>query len=486
MAGGALTETVIRFPVILSGLALLWFLPRALRGRLPPRALALWTWLLALSPLLVYYSRIARSYLPLVLFGTLAVLAFERWWRGGERRDALAYVAFGALATWFHLGAATFVAAPALYALAEIVRGRPFGPPPARGDAPGRLAPLRRLVLLGLALAGAFALFLLPAWNSLSALVAGKRQGVQYVPWGKVAAEVFRLFAGTASAPLAAACALLALSGFALLWRRDRPLALFTATVSAGHVAGLLVLSPLGLASSTILGRYLLPLLPLFLLWIACGLALPGAEEGGSRWAAPARAAASALFLAALFWMGPLHDRDLARGSFVHHNDFARFLEPRLRLDPARVPGFYRVLAAERGDGAIVEYPWLGVWEANRSFYAYQAVHGRRVVVSTPQRLLFRPPAALRNAVAPEPEALCRSGAETLVVHLHVDREEERLAAGKREPVVSRRMRQQLREMAGKLAIRLGAAWGEPAYSDREVAVWDLRAACRRSHPPAP
>jgi hypothetical protein len=472
LAGGWLTETVIRLPVVLAGLALLWALPRALHGRLPGPAIAVFRWLLALSPLLILYSRIARSYLPLVLFASLAVFAFERWWQGEGRRYALAYVAFGALASWFHLGAATFVAAPGLYALGDLALGR-AGPP-------HRWMKLRRLAGIGLATAVSFALFLLPAWGSLTTLVAGKRQA-QDVPWRSVLPDVFRLYAGTASVTLAILCGLLALLGLVLLVRRggrDRRLALFTVTVAAGHLAGLLALSPLGLASPAILGRYLLPILPFLLLWVACGVALPWQGEGETISRRRAQAALAAGLLAALFFSGPLNDRGLLHSSFVHHNDFARFLEPRTRLAPEQIPAFYRRLASEPGDGAIVEYPWLGVWEANRSFYAYQAIHGRRVIVGTPQRLLFRPPAALHNAVAPEPGALCRSGAEALVVHLNVEREEVRLAAGRREPLVTHRMRQQLREMALGLGRRLRAAWGEPAYADRWIAVWDLRAAC--------
>src|SRR5262249_2941301 len=145
MAGGGLSEMVIRAPVLLAGLALLGALPWALARRLPARTLAAYLWLLALSPLLIAYSRIARSYLPLVLFGLLAVLAFERFWHHGGWKPAAAYVGLGALAVWFHLGAATLVAAPGLYALGDLAFGR---------EAPDlRRAKLLRLVGLGAAMA---------------------------------------------------------------------------------------------------------------------------------------------------------------------------------------------------------------------------------------------------------------------------------------------------------------------------------------------
>ena len=74
-----------------------------------------------------------------------------------------------------------------------------------------------------------------------------------------------------------------ALAGLGLLLRRDRRLGLYTLTVAAGHGIGILILSPLGLASPTIFGRYLLPVLPFVLLWAAAASARPGGEGAGPR-----------------------------------------------------------------------------------------------------------------------------------------------------------------------------------------------------------
>jgi hypothetical protein len=501
MAGGGLSETVLRLPVVLCGLAALWWIPRAFGAGAanggasssgvsaadgdkalneagsagavtlpPPRIAVLHGWLLALSPALVLYSRIARSYMPMVLFSYLAVAAFWRCWQTGSRRAGAAYVGLGALAVWFHLGAATLVVAPGLYAVVDLVLSRE-----ARH---ARMERLARLLFLGGGMGVAVALFLVPAGPSLLALLGEKRQA-QDIPWRSELPDLLRLQAGTASLTLVALFFALALVGLGVLWRLDRRLALFLATVVLGHVVGLLLLSPLGLASPLILGRYLLPVLPYLLFWIACGLGMPWSGAGLARFARPAFAT---LFLAALFFFGPFADRDRWRSSFQHHNDFVAFYAPRVRLAPEAAPDFYRRLAAEPGAGAVIEYPWLAVWEANRSFYAYQAIHRRRVLVSTPQRLLFRPPAALRNAVAPDPAAFCRSGARYLILHTDVDREEDRIAraAGRavREPVVSRRMRRQLRDMASALSGRLAAAWGAPIYDDGWLEVWDLARSC--------
>lgn len=448
------TEMVLRLPVLLCGLAALIALPTAFAARVSRGTVQIYGWLLAISPALILYSRIARSYMPMVLFAFGAVMAFEAWWRTRSKGAGAAYVVLGALAVWFHLGAGPIVAAPFLFAAGDtLVRRKDFG------------RDLRDLFLLGLALCAAFALFLVPARQSLLALLASKR-AEQGVPWSEVLPGLLRLEAGTSAGWLAALFWAVAVAGLILLLRRDRRLGLYTLTVAGGHVAGLLILSPVGLASPIIFGRYLLPILPFVLLWVAAAFGFPGL----------AWRVAAAVFVFALAAMGPFADPAVRRTSFLHHNDFMSFYKPRRQVPAEALRGFYRQLRGE----TVLEYPWIFVWDSNRTFYLYQEAHRGRVLVSTPQRILFRPPLALRNAVPPEPEAFCRSGARYLIVHRNVAREEDRLAPGGRisDFEVSQPLRRMLREGAARLARDLARRWGDPIYSDRLLRVWDLTAVC--------
>jgi hypothetical protein len=450
MLGGLpMTELLFRLPVLLCGLAALLVLPAAFADRLDRRTVLVYRWLVALSPALVLYSRIARSYMPMVLLSFGAVMAFEAWWRTRSWRAGAAYVFLGALAVWFHLGAGPIVAAPFLFAAGELL---------ARRVDRGRS--LRDLVLLGLSLTTAFALFLVPARHSLLALIASKRTE-QSIPWIDVVPDLLRLQAGTSHVWLSVLFWLAALAGLALLLRRDRRFALFTLTVAAGHVCGILVLSPMGLASPTIFGRYLLPILPFFLLWVASAL---GAVKG---WVA-------GLMILLLAAGGPFARPLTWRTSFLHHNDFVGFHEP--VPPPAGLPDFYRRLRGE----TVVESPWAYGWDTNRVFPLYQGVHGSRVLVSSPQGILFRAPLALRNVMKPEPEALCRSGARYVIVHVNVAREEDRIPGGRLADFPTfQGLRRMLRQSSAVLANRLRRQWGEPVYADRWVRVWDLEASCR-------
>jgi hypothetical protein len=457
LGGMPLTEMLLRLPVLLCGLAALLALPGAFEGRLNRGTVLLYRWLLAISPALVLYSRIARSYMPMALLSFGAVMAFEAWWRTRSWRSGAAYVVLGALAVWFHLGAGPIVAAPFLFAAADaLVQRKDLG------------RNLRDLLLLGLAVAAAFALFLIPALGSLLEVIAGKRVE-QSVPWGQALSGILRLQVGTAALWLAILFWLAALAGLALLVRSERRLALFTVTVVAGHVAGLLVLSPFGLANPVIFGRYLLPVLPFVLLWVAAAFGAFGRAGG----------AAAVPFVAALLVAGPFADRAVLRTSFLHHNDFVGFYKPRPTLPAGAAPDFYRQLHGE----TVVEFPWTFIWEANRAFYLYQEVHGGRVIVSTPQRLLFQPGLALRNAVAPEPGAICRSGAGYLIVHRAEAREEDGITPDGRlaDAEDGQTLRRLLREEAARLGERVKREWGPPVYADGVLRAWDLRTACSRS-----
>lgn len=454
--GAHLSEIHFRLPALLCGLLALIVMPRAFSGRLESFSVELFGWLLALSPAFVLYSRIARSYMPMVLLAFAAAVSFERWWETGAKRAGLLYVLFAALAVWVHLGAAPFVAAPFLFAFGDLVRTRAW-------------PRLRELALLGLALALAMAAYLVPAAPSLLRLIGDKRQQEVRIPQRTLGA-VLRLEAGARSWPVTLLFWAAALIGLVLLLRRHPRLGWFSLTVAGGHAAGILLLSPFGISHPIVLNRYLLPALPFVLLWVAFavgGLWNPRRPLGRSL----QRSAAYVLLLL-LFWMGPFLTPDYLSSSFMHHNDFVGFSSPLSSLPGELVPAIYRRLP----DGPVVEYPWSTVWEENRTFYVYQLLHKQRVLVSAP----FGVPHGgidLRNEVEPEPAAFLASRARIVIVHLRQTVEESlvvipaRRRLAKRNPPILRRY---YRRVGEKLASRLAAEWGPADYSDRQVQAWDL------------
>jgi len=508
--GAALDERLLRLPVLASGLAALVVLPLLVRRRLPPAAWPFFGALVATSPLLVLYSRIARSYMPATLLAFAACMAFESATRlpAGVSRDegtrfagdssarrrhgaAAAYAVLGALAVWFHLGAAPMVAAPLLFGAAELARGRRVfwrdgrspvqdGPAAASERDPEARRGWLRLGAMAAGLAAACALFLVPAYPSLVRLVAAKRhaQDVPAATWW----TVLRLQAGTGQRLPALLFWAAALAGAATLVRSRPRLGSYLLALVAGQALGILLLSPLGLARPQVLDRYLLPVLPVVLLWVAAGLARPWWGGQGRFGRAGQLVGAAGLVLV---WAsaGPFADPDFRAGSFMHHNDMVAFVLPRAMAPPSGPPRPYLALGGPPGT-ALVEVPWPPVWDFGRSFYVYQEIHGLRVLVAAPAADLPAGRLRLRNRVSPEPAALRASGARYVVVHRHLAVEEARLRLPPAEPPPRRMpalLAARLAAEGERMAALLAAAWGPPAFADGDVAIWDLRRRARMS-----
>jgi len=472
--GVALTEGLLRAPILASGLAALLLAPGllllALGGprRARARAAALWlAWLFALSPLLVLYTRIARSYAPVVLLGLLAAACFERWWKTERRPWAVGYVVSAALAAWCHLLALPFVAAPLLFALGDGLR---------RGRAGG--AGLRPLIGVAAGLALALALFLVPALGSLLALLAQKTArpgGWALRTWTGTGL----VLAGTRSPALAALFWCGAAAGLVGLARRAPRLAAYSSVLVAVQAIAVVLLRPEGSERPLVLARYLLVALPLVLGWLAFGLAMPWGAGPVWGWT---RRLAGAGFLLLLAASGPFSDPLVWRSPFMHHVDYFRLYAPRDRMAEAQRPPFYRDVLPTLPPGPVLEYPWVPVWDYNHALRIYQEAHGREVVVAW-----THPPdprLAFRNLSAGTPAAFLASRARYLIVHLDYAGERRRLEVRSWPylPEIVSPLRERL-ELGAPMAARLAPLWGEPDFADRSVRVWDL-ARVRRERAP--
>jgi hypothetical protein len=465
--GIPLSELLVRLPMLLAGLLALLVLPAVAALLLGRKAAHLFAWLVALSPLLVLYSRIARPYLPIVLLGFVATAAFEAWWRTGRRGLSALYVLGAALAVWFHLGTAPFVLSPFLFALGTLIGERRWR---AAGGRPGLLA----LVAVGAATVAAILSFLLPARASLLALVAGKEESLD-LAWGTLTG-ILRLQSGAVHLPAVILFWLAALGGLCQLFRVDRRLAAYTLTLVASQVAGLLILSPEMLDHPLVFDRYLLPVLPWVLLWVAAGLAAPW-WPGQRPVGALGQGAAAFVLVGALFLAGPLADRDFLASSFTCHNDFVGFFCPRASLSGGQVPGFYRQVVKKERGAPVLEYPWVPLWSENRVYYLYQEVHHRDVLVAMVEPLR-RAAWGLdfRNMPFTSPEEFLGSRARYLIVHTDVLAEEAKVR-GHCRPIITVMQpvhRRELERAGVRMARSLTAIWGEPDYKEEGLAVWNL------------
>jgi hypothetical protein len=507
--GQPLTEMVLRAPSLVAGIVFLIVAPRWVERRLGRPAAIAFAWLAAISPPLVFYSRIARSYMPVALLGFLAVMAFWAWWTTGRRRHAAAYALLAGSTLYFHLGTGPFLVVPFAWAAgAKLVAGwrarRRGAPAP---EQPGWLAWL----LTGVATAGAMAAFLLPTAWTLLPLIAEKRIHMPST-FENTIHHMLQLAAGTGQNLLAVLFWLAAAGGLAVLLVRRPALGSFSLAMVVGQIVGLLLLDPLGLPHPLIFNRYLLVTLPFVLLWTATGLvtvgsvlrsawpvrgaALGDSEDGPLLFerseledrpeetpkAAPSvlTHAIIAVTVITLFAAGPLVRFWYWGGSFAHHNMFLLYsFEPPVPADSA-FHEIYQRLAASPEEGAVLEFPWFWYWNTNLTFPLAQRIHRRDVVVALDLPPTRDPNTRFRNTVGVTPEALLGSRARFLLVHKDLAADEAVVPsfdwvsdAGRQLPGT---IGPHLKALSLVLDHQARQAWGPPFYEDPWIAAWDLEA----------
>ncbi|MBK1672470.1 hypothetical protein CKO35_03995 [Ectothiorhodospira shaposhnikovii] len=367
--GPGLTEWTLRLPLLIAGLVSVMLIPWLLRGLARTDEKLILAGLLAISPLLVYYSRTARPYALSVLLAVAAILAFRWWWLQGDRRWALAYSACTALAAWLHPITLAATAAPFAYqGLPALIRWF------TRQDA----GDLLRLIYLGLATLALLLILLGPPLYMDFQSLSGK-SGVHQVTWSSFG-QTLSLFAGSAHLPLLWGWLGLAALGLGILARRDPDAAaylgfiLVIATALVIHTDGAWIHHPL------VLARYLLPLLPLLLIPVAIALA------GLTRPLPVALRAGLLAGILALFYLGGPLPAQYHQGinQFTGHMayqfdyDWERNLYNR-QLARETLPDFHHRLAEiPPGQVTLIQAPWYIEWHWN-NWYLQQRVHQQHI-----------------------------------------------------------------------------------------------------------
>jgi len=461
---GGLTEWVMHLPMLVAGVALLAVAALSLKRETSLATRAAWVTLLAISPLLVYHSKTARPYALTSLFTFLAIVAFRRWWRG-ERSLACAalYATATALAGWLHPITLPFTLLPLVYygvrALLE----------PGRHPAGSR--PLAQLLLLGAVTAGLLAAALAPPllndWPRFAA-----KAGADAVTPESAYRTLLMLF-GIARAPLLVLMIAATALGVLRLWRRERELVGYLATVVLGGAIAIALARPQWIHHPGVYARYLIPALPFVLLFAAEGfvaciepLRLPSLQAGALVAAA-----------AALWWAGPIPDYFYRPNQFMGHLRFQYDYDPAhnpyvQQVPPDPVPEFYRELAQrEPRTLTLIEAPWR--LESNFNPHPwYQEIHRQYVKIglTTPVcgvRDFGEYPASVRALRMRElvhlSEILAGKsyGADYLVMHLK---------AWKTPPDAD----VDWPDVAACLPV-IEAKLGTPVYRDAQIVVYDLR-----------
>jgi hypothetical protein len=439
---GGLSEWNARLPVLTLGCAMLlvaWRLGASRLCALEGFALSA---LVAVSPILILYSRFARPYIGVSLFVLVALLAWLRWLESARIFWALACAASAAVALFFNA-----VGAPAVIGMwASGVAVAWIG-----GDARETVR-ARPLASLGVAVLGGILVLVLYA-PSLNSFVethqtrSGRGWFTFEGTWGAL-----QFLLGTKSdLMLTWAIGSIGWGGLLLARRSPRLLAIISA-MALTQVVVIVVTSPHLVQWSYVLGRYLMPVLPTLLIPLGIGLvaqarAVSRAISRAPKPAAPGRAGVLlGLFLIIFVSTGPLPTVFGSPNAFTSHPDDHAPPVPDFR--EARAPGAYEAIGRIQGEAAVVEVPWTRAFRFTPYAY-YQRIHGRPVWSAT-DFPLFSSPGLAFSTVRPVASLENRSlDADYVVIHKRVADEMLHLAPGHhagrarigKKPKVPRRLR---------------------------------------------
>lgn len=254
-----LSELGMRWPMMVCGLLTLVLFPLPVLRVLGRREAAVFAWLLALSPMLVNYSRTARPYAMTLLLAYVAYWAFYEYLRRPEKvRYGIISGICMMLASWLHPIILLFLAGPFLVEGIDALRAGPLE----------RWPHIRRLLVLGLPVAMGILALLLPTLLSDPAALA-RKMGTHGIELDTLLGA-WHLWTGASSPAVATLFLVLATFGWKRLWCTGQPVR--AAVVGLVLTLGAILLTrPDWVQLPIVLARYLLPFLPLLLLLVAVG-----------------------------------------------------------------------------------------------------------------------------------------------------------------------------------------------------------------------
>jgi len=373
-----LSEWSMHAPSVVAAVLLLLIGPSLLARWSPPPVRAIWLALVAVSPLFVYFAKIARPYALTSLLTFVGIIAFRAWWQQGRRRDAALYVATTFLAGWLHLVSLAFALLPlAYYGIQAMIA-------PARAssrDRPAARRGLRRVIGIGIVTALPLALVLLPPVVVDGEVLAWKA-GRDHVTVDSVYRTLLML-AGTGHPAIGVALWLSVVHGWTRLRARDADLARYLATIVGVGFIACAASGAYFISYPLVLARYATPALPFVLLLAAEGIyaALVAIAS------APLRPLAAAGLVAAALLTGPIPREWRYPNQFWGHMMFQFDDDPAHNpyvdlIAQTAIPAFYRSLAKRApGSVTLVEMPWRIESQFN-ALPRFQEVHRQRVKVA--------------------------------------------------------------------------------------------------------
>jgi len=372
-----LDEITMRLPSLIAGIGVIVIFPLLMRPWLCRYERLVTAALLAISPFLINFSRVARPYSMITLLTACSLPLAWRWWKNSRGGSGVAWFMCTVLAAWLNPISLTISLAPFLWFGAEaIITG-------AKGNG---WRPLFRLISIGMAAGVAVAaLFYLPLTTDfISLTIKSGMDRTNPETW----AVLLALFSGSGHDLVALAMTLAALAGLVILSMRAGMFGAWLAFVALVSGMAVAMTGAQWINYGLVPARYLSGLLPVFLALVSIALVSAGRRlQKVSHHSTIALHGFTLVVLLVLVTTGPLLSWDMLHSQFVHHLanqfDFKPSRNAILKAhESLQFEPFYAEIAKlhPRRDAVIIEAPWY--LESNfNPLYASQKIHGQHLLI---------------------------------------------------------------------------------------------------------
>jgi hypothetical protein len=385
------SELWLRLPSLLLGLLCLFFGPVLAKSIIGKRSSVILSLLIAISPILVFYSRLSRPYSAVASLGFLSILFAARWMQSGKLREGIGFAVCGVLAVYWHIFAAIAIGTVAASMLITSIWGKIHS---TKTNSPSWQKISITLTIMGIT----GAILILPALvNSMQesmSVVAGQHS-IHFSSLLRSAS----LFAGTANPVISTLFWILFITGIISLWQKNKWLTGTIIMCFPLQILALMLVRPHSCHVGIVLVRYSIILVPMALLLVAYGLQsiLTALINNNSIKPVVGWTIISA-FIIILFLTGPLPRILTTPNNFTNHGVFqhnygqldwsksfdSEFTPPDLPIitiiRTEELSGFYRFLREHNNKRPIIEYPMM-VGDHFNPHYFYQWYHQHPVII---------------------------------------------------------------------------------------------------------
>ncbi|MBF0486717.1 MAG: hypothetical protein HQK98_01020 [Nitrospirae bacterium] len=370
-----LSEWVMQGPSLLFGMLAVIVLPIAARTVVGRGASLVFAWLIAISPLMIFYARLARPYAFIPVLALGGVMAFLKWRGGDGKKWAVIYVICAVAAPYLHLTALPFLIAPLV--VLPLETGWELHKKTQSAKAP-KLETVIVYTLVSALLSLLVYFVLSDRSGSFSAKIAKDRPTIETF------LESLKLFYGTRCSWIEA---VLVAAGVIGVWQilKTRPrFALYVFTACLFQTVFIVLSAPYASVIPAVFARYTLSKLPVMLLLSGVGLVR---IDGCLRNILPRLPhVISVIVVLSLILFSPLRNIYYRPNSFTNHvlfqHDYNPYNKYAKKLRPKSMPQFYYDLQKIDKDSiTIVEAPWYYSYQSNVIYVYYQQLHRQRVVI---------------------------------------------------------------------------------------------------------